>query len=133
MLLKRKIMIGAAIPLLAASLAIIGVATEKSHQALEEAARERLIAIRDIKKSQITDYFETIRNQIQNLSRAYEVTDALQNFRSSISTYRNEIFQLDIEKYRSELAHYYSGEFTKEYLITPETQLLWHSNSNCLI
>ncbi|RLJ18418.1 methyl-accepting chemotaxis protein [bacterium endosymbiont of Escarpia laminata] len=119
MLLKRKIMIGAAIlaaiPLLAASLAIIGVATEKSHQALEEAARERLIAIRDIKKSQITDYFETIRNQIQNLSRAYEVTDALQNFRSSISTYRNEIFQLDIEKYRSELAHYYSGEFTKEY------------------
>ncbi|RDH86218.1 MAG: methyl-accepting chemotaxis protein [endosymbiont of Escarpia spicata] len=119
MLLKRKIMIGAAIlaavPLLAASLAIIGVATEKSHQALEEAARERLIALRDIKKSQITDYFETIRNQIHNLSRAYEVTDALQNFRSSISTYRNEIFQPDIEKYRSELAHYYSGEFTKEY------------------
>ncbi len=119
MLLKRKIMIGAAIlsaiPLLAASLAIIGVATEKSHQALEEAARERLIALRDIKKSQITDYFETIRNQIQNLSRAYEVTDALQSFNSSIVTYRNEIFQPDIKKYRSELAQYYSGVFSAEY------------------
>ncbi|MBL3598639.1 MAG: methyl-accepting chemotaxis protein [gamma proteobacterium endosymbiont of Lamellibrachia anaximandri] len=119
MLLKRKIMIGAAvlaaIPLLAASLAIIGVATEKSHQALEEAARERLIALRDIKKSQITDYFETIRHQIQNLSRAYEVTDALQNFNSSVSTYRNEIFQSDIEKQKSELSQYYNGDFTKEY------------------
>lgn len=119
MRLKQKIAIGAvllaALPVLIASLVLESVATSKSREALEHAAMERLIALRDAKKTQIEDYFHTIQNQVLNLARSTTVIEALDNFGESAGSYRQELFQPDIEKFRSELAGYYSNDFMPLY------------------
>ncbi len=119
MRLKQKIAIGAtllaAVPVLVASLVIHSVATGKSHEALEQAAMERLTALRDTKKNQIEAYYQTVRNQVLNLARSTTAIEALDNFRDATGTYRKELFQPDIGKFRSELADYYSNDFMQAY------------------
>lgn len=105
----------AAVPVLIASLVPESVATSKSHEALEQAAMERLIALRDAKRTQIEDYFGTIQNQVINLAGSTTVIEALDNLRESAGSYRQELFQPDIEKFRSELAGYYSNDFMPAY------------------
>jgi len=76
---------------------------------------ERLIALRDAKRTQIEDYFGTIQNQVINLAGSTTVIEALDNLRESAGSYRQELFQPDIEKFRSELAGYYSNDFMPAY------------------
>ena len=119
MRLNKKITLGAvllaAVPVLAASLVIETVATNSSHEALEEAAKERLIALRDTKKHQIEGYYQNIRNQILNLAKSTTAVEALDNFSESVASYRQELFQPDLEKFRSELSQYYANDFMQAY------------------
>jgi len=116
MRLSQKIAIGAillaAIPVVVASLIIQPVATSSSHQALEQAAMERLVALRDAKKTQIEDYCRYIHNQVLNLSKSTTAIEAQDNFRDAVSSYRKELFQPDVEKFRSEFTEYYRAPLT---------------------
>lgn len=119
MRLNQKITIGAmllaAVPVLVASLVIQSIATNSSHQALQQAAMERLVALRDAKQNQIEDYYRNIHNQVLNLSKSTTAIEALDNFRDAVTNYRKELFQPDIEKFRSELKQYYSNDFLETY------------------
>ena len=119
MRIKSKMIIGAAllsaIPVIIASLTIGSLASNESHDALGDAAKERLVALRDVKKEQISDYVKTIESQILNLSRSHEVENAMEGFSHSAGSLHEQLGQPDIEKYRSELANYYRSEFQAEY------------------
>ena len=119
MRLKHKIIAGAvllsAVPILIASLGIGGMASDTSRHALEEAAQERLVALRDASTDQIGDYFETIRKQIANLSRSGETAKALTAFRDAVTGLSGEVKEMDVDSLRRELGQYYSGDFTTEF------------------
>jgi len=119
MRLKEKIVIGAtllaAVPVLVASLVIKTVATSKSHDALEQAAMERLVALRDTSRTRVEDYYWNVRNQVLNLAESTTAIEALDNFRDAAGAYRKELLQPDIGKFRSELADYYSKDFLQAY------------------
>ncbi|MCG8429467.1 MAG: methyl-accepting chemotaxis protein [Chromatiales bacterium] len=119
MRIKAKITLGAAvlsiIPVLIASLAIGWLAIDSSHVALEETARDRLTALRDTKKEQIADYFQTIEDQILNLSVSNEVVEATEGFIESLSTLRGDYTNADVTKLREELASYYRSDFANTF------------------
>ena len=118
MSLKQKIMIGAAllatIPMLIASFAISTAATKESRVALEQLSKERLISVRDLTKGRIEDYFGTIQKQILTLSNDRMVIEAMQEFRTSFRSYKNET-RADVTTQRRQLTGYYSGGFEGEF------------------
>ncbi len=119
MLLKQKMMIGAtllaAIPVIIASLTIQTVATNASHEALQEASKNRLIAVRDGVKEGIEDYLGSIRDQMLTFSKDLMVVEAMSSFKESFPLYRSESDTADISTLRSQLGSYYSGDFNTEY------------------
>ena len=119
MLLKQKMIIGAtllaAVPVIIASLAIQMVATSTSHEALEAASKERLVAVRNATKENIEGYFGTIRNQILTFSKDLMVVEAVSSFKDSFPLFRQESSTTDIETLRRQLGQYYSGDFSREY------------------
>ncbi len=119
MLLKQKMMLGAtllaAIPVIIASLAIQTVATNTSHQALEEASKARMIGIRNAVKAGIEGYFDTIRNQALTFSKDLMVVEAMASFKESFPRFRQESGTTDIQRLRNQLGQYYSGDFSSEY------------------
>ena len=121
MKLKQKIALGAvllaALPALLASFLLWSVATDSSEEALENAAMERLLALRDAKKDQIQAYFSTIRNQVLNLAKSTTVVEALDNLGKSTDSYKQELFQPDMEMFRTSLARYYQDAFGREFQV----------------
>jgi len=119
MLLKKKMIIGAtllaAIPVIIASIAIQTVATDASHEALQAASKERLVAVRDAVKEGVEDYFTTIRNQTLTFSKDLMVVEAMSSFKESFKLFRQETAATDIDTLRSQLGQYYSGDFSNEY------------------
>ncbi len=119
MLLKHKMMIGAtllaAIPVIIASFAIQTVATNASHDALEEASQERLVAVRDAVKEGIEDYLGSIHNQVLTFSKNLMVIEAMSSFKDGFTLYRSETGTTDIATLRSQLGSYYRGNFNAEY------------------
>ncbi len=99
------------IPVLITSLIIENLASDKSEAALEAAARDRLIALRDVRKQQLGDYIEIIRHQVQNLSASTLVVDAMDRFRSSVDDYRGGTGAAE----RKIVEAYYTEQFGKEY------------------
>lgn len=118
MRLKRKMILGAAalaaIPVMIASLTLGTKASTDSKIALEAAAKERLISIRDSSKARIEDYFHIIDKQIITLSNNSMVIDAMTNFNSSFSDYKTTT-NANIDTQRQALRTYYSEEFSNEY------------------
>lgn len=119
MRLKPKITTGAvllsAIPVLASSLIIGSVAANKSREAIQEAARNRLVAVRELSKRRIEDYFATIKKQVLTLSKDRMVVDAMNAFKANFYQYRDDISDMDLSTKRSALESYYRGDFTREY------------------
>ncbi|MFO7602458.1 MAG: methyl-accepting chemotaxis protein, partial [Gammaproteobacteria bacterium] len=102
----------AIVPLVAATLIIQSLATSSASEALEGAARNQLVAIRETKKAQIEDYFDTIRNQVITLSSNRMIINALREF---VVSYDFVAEGADIDQMRSELATYYQKQFAPEY------------------
>ncbi len=115
MSLGKKLVLAAVlfsfIPVLITSLVVENLASGKSEAALEAAARERLVALRDVRKQQLGDYIDSIRNQVQNLSASSLVIDAMDRFRTSVDDYRGGTDSAANAVVRS----YYSEQFGAEY------------------
>ncbi len=115
MSLGKKLVLGAVffsfVPVLITSLVIGNLASNKSEAALEAAARERLIALRDVRKQQLGDYIESIRHQVQNLSASSLVIDAMDRFASSVDDYRGGVDPAS----RRVVEDYYREQFGAEY------------------
>lgn len=106
------------IPLLVSVVAVVaaGVAAymgyEDGRSALEKQIFAKLTAVREMKASQVEDYFQQIRHQIVTFSEDRMVVDAMRNFRSAFQSLEKE---LNLDKIQSErdlrLKLYYQNEF----------------------
>ncbi|MCP4274079.1 MAG: HAMP domain-containing protein [Gammaproteobacteria bacterium] len=119
MQLKQTFTIGAilltSIPVLIGSLILYSVTTTSSHEALQNSAQNNLVAIRDLTKGRIEDYFSHIRNQVLTLSNDQMVIDALQSFNAGFQNYKQEIDDDDSINKNSQLGEYYTSDFSTEY------------------
>ena len=112
---KKLILIASGLAILPVVIAIIlleNMAANDASAALEDAAKRQLISIRDTKKTQIEDYFNTIRGQILTLSSSRMIINATRELKSSYDFIADGA---DINSMRSELEKYYTNEFGKEY------------------
>lgn len=112
------------IPMLAISALNIWNASRGSEQISEHASNdlkvkieEQLTAVRDLKKSEVIDYFETIRDQAITFSEDVMIVDAMREFASAFKTVvsERELDQEDIEQMRRELSNYYERSFAAMY------------------
>lgn len=84
---------------------------------LERKAQDHLMALRDMKKQQIENYFGSIRDQVLSFSENRMVIDATREFSEAFKSYREqrELNSEQLSKMKVELQTYYTGEFDNEY------------------
>jgi len=117
--IKNKLILGssllAAVPVILAGLFIESVATGTAKDALEKQIDNQLVSLREIKKNQIENYFNTISNQIKTFSNDEMIINAMQSFKPAFYRYREETLAGNISQYRSQLTHYYTNDFANKY------------------
>ncbi len=89
-------------------------ALESGSSALEQQAKNQLVAIRETKKTQIVDYFDTISNQLLTFSNDRMIIDATKSFTKSFKTFPKEA-NGNTSDYSASLSHYYSDEFGRVF------------------
>lgn len=114
--IKKKMILMACglaiVPVTIAILVLENISTSTASEALEQAAKNQLVSIRDTKKTQIEDYFGTIRSQIITFSSSRMIVNALREFKTSFDFVAGDT---DINAMRSELANYYNDGFGAQY------------------
>jgi len=96
-----------------------GLATvqKQSADALIEGATDLLETSRNLKASQLQDYFGFIRDQVKTFSEDGMVVETMKSLRQSFRDYRqeNQLTDQDLEAKRAELMAFYKGPFANEY------------------
>jgi methyl-accepting chemotaxis protein len=115
--IRQKLLLGtlflAVIPVLATSVIVGRESLISGRAALEAQARESLIAQRASKAAQITDYFNSLANEVKVLASAPEVVTAM---RELPVAYDNSVISIvDLPEERARLAKYYTGDFMQEF------------------
>ncbi|MFT4542376.1 MAG: methyl-accepting chemotaxis protein [Planctomycetota bacterium] len=98
----------------------VASAVDISLEVIEKQASEQMVSIRDSKAARIEAYFQGIRDQVLTFSEDRMVVDAMRELPSKFHSYREQrgLTDEDISSMRTELATYYTGEFTEEYRAT---------------
>ncbi|NQY65563.1 MAG: methyl-accepting chemotaxis protein [Alteromonadaceae bacterium] len=114
MKIKHKLLLQAiflaVVPAFIVALIITLQANHSSFSALEKKSKEQLISLRELKKSQISSYLETINSQVILMSKNPSVVNATQNF---INTFQLEdTDKSNIYANKEGLAQYYQNEFS---------------------
>ncbi len=126
--IKNKLILSssllAAVPVILAGLFIESIAINTAKDALEKQIDNQLVSLREIKKIQIEDYFNTISNQIKTFSNDKMIIDAMQGFKPAFYHYREEALSGNISQYRSQLTHYYTNDFTNKYKIQNHGEII---------
>ena len=116
--LKTKILISAmalvALPTIVLTSIISTISSSSSFESLEQASKERLVAIRALTKGRIEDYLETIDKQVQVYANNRMIINAMKLFSTSYQNYSTQT-KGDITNARTELASYYKQEFNQKY------------------
>jgi methyl-accepting chemotaxis protein len=92
--------------------------TEQASSDMRNKVSASLQAQQALKKDQIENYFESIRDQAITFSEDRMVVRAMQGFKDSFNSYSEQsgIEAEKLQSLRTELATYYTGEFSEEYL-----------------
>ena len=104
-----------AVSVISTSLIIGWFSTDFGKKSLEDAVKNQLVSIREIKKTQIENHFQFIEDQVKTSSNNRMIIDAMQEFNQAFHQYPDELIAADYEKYRVGLKDYYTNEFLKEY------------------
>jgi len=119
MKLKTKLIGGgialAVIPLIIATVAVELSATNTGNTAIHEQVEQRLISVRDIKKSQIEDYFQTIEKQAITYAGNRMIINAMNKFSDDFSSLKSQTRLDNDNEVRQELGRYYSQQFAQEF------------------
>ena len=91
------------------------IAIDSGQATLEKQAIEKLIALRDAKKSEIEAYFTGLHNQIETFSNDRMIIDAMREFRSAYDSYRKETNNFGMASQRQALHAYYTDQFLSRY------------------
>jgi methyl-accepting chemotaxis protein len=115
--IRQKLLLGtlflAIIPVAVTSVIVGRESLNSGRAALEAQAREALVAQRAAKAGQITDYFESLSNQVQVLAASPDVIDAM---RELPAAYENSIVSIaDLPAERARLTKYYTTDFLQEF------------------
>jgi methyl-accepting chemotaxis protein len=115
--IRQKLLLGtlflAIIPVAVTSVIVGRESLNSGRDALEAQAREALIAQRAAKAGQITDYFESLSNQVQVLAASPDVVAAM---RELPAAYEHSVMSIaELPNERARLAKYYTGDFMKEF------------------
>ena len=81
----------------------------------EERVFEQLTALRDIKKTQVQDYFEQIEDQVVTFSRDQMIVDAMIEFKAAFHTMTDEIPPEDLAMMEQKVRGYYELDFLTRY------------------
>ncbi|MFQ5644715.1 MAG: methyl-accepting chemotaxis protein [Thiogranum sp.] len=104
------------VPLVIATLIMERMSTGIASEALQNATRNQLISIRDARKAQIEDYFDTIRNQVLTFSNDRMVIEAMRQFKQAFNKVTTDgVRGKSSDEMRAALAGYYSNDFSNEY------------------
>ncbi|MCP4193805.1 MAG: methyl-accepting chemotaxis protein [Planctomycetaceae bacterium] len=84
---------------------------------LRQEAFAKLTASREVKRSAVERYFQSIEDQIVTFSEDRMVVEAMSQFASDFSQFRSEnnFSEDDLKLMRSQLASYYTDDFSQEY------------------
>ena len=115
--IRQKLLLGtlflAIVPVAVTSVIVGRESLNSGRSALEAQAREALIAQRASKAAQITDYFESLSNQVQVLAASPDVINAM---RELPAAYENSVLNIaDLPAERARLAKYYTSDFVQEF------------------
>ncbi len=115
--IRQKLLLGtlflAIIPVAVTSVIVGRESLDSGREALEAQARESLIAQRASKAAQITDYFQSLSNQVQVLASSPDVVNAMRELPGAYDT--SVLSLADLPTQRSRLAMYYTGDFIQEF------------------
>jgi len=90
MKLGTKVLGGFLLSCIAAISSVAVISYDIANEALEKEAFNRLTAVREIKSSQIEDYFSQIRSQVVTFSNSRMIIDAMKQFSQSFHEVENE-------------------------------------------
>jgi methyl-accepting chemotaxis protein len=115
--IRKKLLLGtlflAIIPVALTSLVVGYESLSSGRAALESQAREALIAQRASKAGQITDYFDSLSNQVQVLASAPDIIAAM---RDMPNAFDNSVMNIaDLPAQRARLTRYYTGDYMQEF------------------
>ncbi len=119
MKISQKMILGStllvAIPLLIASISSTIGSSMESEKAITQQIENRLVAIREMQKSHIQDYFDSIKNQIITLSSQSLTTEAMRAFKVGFDNYAEQSANLSYDDAKNGIEHYYNGAFSSTY------------------
>ena len=117
--LKMKLIGGgialAVIPLVIATIVIEMAASDTGKAAIEEQAKSRLVAVREMKKNQIEEYFGSIKKQVLTFANDRMIITAMDLFAGEFYSFKDEAFQGQSEGLKGRVAGYYNQDFANEY------------------
>ncbi len=117
--IKAKLLFGglalALVPLVISTFVINWVATDAGEDAIQEQAQQRLIAVRDMKKSEIEAYFSNISRQIQVLANDRMIIDAIPRFIAGFHSFRQQAEIGRDDTLHDGLASYYKQDFANHF------------------
>lgn len=110
-----------------------------TQSALQRQATNQLISVREVKKSQIEDYFEFIRKQVLTMAENQVVIDAMRDFTEAFpEAAPSDISPETFREYEASLQAYYTDEYLprlnanletpaslSRYLPTDEATVIW--------
>ncbi|WP_286233395.1 methyl-accepting chemotaxis protein [Thalassotalea sediminis] len=119
MRLKNKIILNVggvvSVALILTSALLTYIATTDVSSALYTQVEQRLIGLRDAKKEQISDYFDTIGQQVVSLANSSMTEDATTAFISSFQRYTEESTLPSKAQQQAQLSSFYQHDFAKKY------------------
>lgn len=118
--IKTKMLLGSGIltivPLLVVTMVIGWQSIDKGEKALQEQVHNRLIALRDDKKSQIKNYFKITTDQLITFSKDQMFIDASLAFKDAFTNFNDEfIDETPVSDYKTALQKFYQQDFNKGF------------------
>ncbi len=100
------------------SIVIIGwQGYQLAKMAIEERTFEALTATRDIKKRQVENYFEQVKNQITTLSENYMIVDAMKQLTTAFHNVKEDyqVSESRFSEYAESVRRHHEDSFAKKY------------------
>ncbi len=119
MTIKKKLIIGSTLLVIATGLLVSGVLSwlsiKSAEQILHQQAVNKLVSVREINKARIEQYFQQIDKQMRTFAHDRMIIDAMRNFRQQAALLANAYTPGQIERMRQDVLHYYHQDFAGEY------------------
>jgi len=120
--IKTKVILGATLGALLTVAGVGGLITytagETSNKSLLEQEKQSLVSLRNAKKSQVEDYFKTIRGQLSTFSANTMVIDATREFSTAFELIDQELASSEVPVTTNDfqaVKNYYTGPFAEKF------------------